>query len=159
MGNGLLAHWRFGFARRGLMGALLLAVPVAMAAALGFSGGFGAVPELPTFASGPVTEASGPSRASSRLDDILTTPAPASGAGSEASQPGVAEVRGSEGGTDDGGPSGAEAPSADSPSGSQGDSLAPAPQTPSLPTQDPAGTVESLVDDVEQTAGGLLGGR
>jgi hypothetical protein len=63
MGNGLLAEWRRGIFARGLAGAALVAVPVAVAAAIGFgtslSGLTGGLSEL---ASGPEdTAAPGPS--------------------------------------------------------------------------------------------------
>ncbi len=54
MGNGLLAHWRRRIVARGLAGAILFAVPVGVAAAIGFgtslsgvAGGLSAIAEGP----------------------------------------------------------------------------------------------------------------
>ena len=43
MGKGLLAWWRRRIVARGLAGAALFAVPVAVAALIGFGGGFAGV--------------------------------------------------------------------------------------------------------------------
>ncbi len=54
MGKGLLAQWRRGIVARGFLGAALLAVPVAMAAAIGFGTSLsGIAGGLSSFASGP----------------------------------------------------------------------------------------------------------
>jgi hypothetical protein len=56
MGKGLLAQWRRGIATRGLFGAGLFAVPVAVAAAIGFGTGLsGVAGGLSSFAEGPAT--------------------------------------------------------------------------------------------------------
>jgi hypothetical protein len=56
MGNGLLAQWRRGIATRGFAGAALFAVPVAVAAAIGFGTSLsGVAGGLSSFANGPTT--------------------------------------------------------------------------------------------------------
>ena len=67
MGKGLLAQWRRGVAGRGLAGAALLAIPVAVAATLGFSVGFSGLNDSLSAISGPSAGAAangaGPRRA------------------------------------------------------------------------------------------------
>ena len=56
MGKGLLAQWRRGILARGLLSAALFAVPVAVAAAIGFRTGLsGVAGGLSSFAEGPAT--------------------------------------------------------------------------------------------------------
>ena len=56
MGKGLLAQWRRGILARGLLSAALFAVPVAVAAAIGFGTGLsGVAGGLSSFAEGPAT--------------------------------------------------------------------------------------------------------
>src|SRR5262245_22068825 len=56
MSNGLLAEWRRGIVARGLAGAALLAVPVAVAAAIGFGTSLsGVTGGLSALANGPDT--------------------------------------------------------------------------------------------------------
>src|SRR5918995_4627138 len=56
MGKGLLAQWRRGIAARGLLGAALFAVPVAVAALIGFGTSLsGVAGGLSSFAEGPST--------------------------------------------------------------------------------------------------------
>src|ERR671919_1491693 len=56
MGKGLLAQWRRGIAARGLLGAALFAVPVAVAALIGFGTSLsGVAGGLSSFAEGPET--------------------------------------------------------------------------------------------------------
>ena len=162
MGNGLLAQWRTGMARQGLAGAILLAVPVVVAATIGLSGGFSAVGELPALAFDAPSQAEDASPSSGGEPDLpiaflAPPPAPADGApGGRGRSPGrgggTGGGDGQEGGGegDTGGGNGAvpgtgapvEAPDVGLPSDGIG--------------SDPVG---SLVDSVNQTVDGLLGGR
>ena len=65
MGKGLLAWWRRRIVARGLAGAALFAVPVAVAALIGFGTGFPGVPAgLSAVTNGPdAVPACGPDRA------------------------------------------------------------------------------------------------
>jgi hypothetical protein len=67
MRKGILAQWRRGILARGLVGACLLAVPVAVAAAIGFSnsfsgitGGLSAITEGPASTATTTTTTSAP---------------------------------------------------------------------------------------------------
>jgi len=56
MGNGLLAQWQRRVVARGLVGAVFLAIPVAVAAAIGFGGSLsGVAGGLSAIAEGPAT--------------------------------------------------------------------------------------------------------
>lgn len=161
MGNGLLAQWRAGIARRGLAGAVLLAVPVVVAATIGLSGGFSAVRELPALALDPPSQAeeaspSGGGELDAPIVSLASPRAPADRApGERGRSPGG-------GGTDGGG---------GQQGGGQGDTgggngPAPGPAAPleapdvQLPGEelgsDPVGTI---VDTLNQTVNGLLGGQ
>ena len=156
MRKGLLAQWRGRIVGRGTAAAALLAIPVAVAAAIGFSEGLGGVV---------------------RGFDAIDGPEPAA-AGAEAGPGGgldaalVALVGDDDGGSGggDGGPT-PNAPGAPGgPGGPGGAGGSPAPGTgPALelpgspgvqvPVEDPSGSVDSLVDDVNRTVDGLLGNR
>ena len=153
MRKGLLAQWRGRIVGRGMAAAALLAVPVAVAAVIGFSDGLGGVV---------------------RGFDAIDGPEPAA-AGAEAGPGGgldaalVALV-----GDDDGGPGGGgggDAPDAPGnpgapggPGGSPATGAGPTLELPGspgvqLPAEDPSGSVDSLVEDVNRTVDGLLGNR
>ena len=56
MGNGLLAQWQRRVVARGLVGAIFLAIPVAVAAAIGFGGSLsGVAGGVSAIAEGPTT--------------------------------------------------------------------------------------------------------
>ena len=84
MGNGLIASWRRRIVARGIAGAVLLAVPVAVAAAIGFGMSFSRVAGgLSAVTSGPsVVPASSPTRTN---DLNLAVPALASSSSSTGS--------------------------------------------------------------------------
>lgn len=156
MGKGLLAHWRRGLARRGLAGIVLLAVPVTVAAAIGFSGGFGALTELPAFAigrEGEIPEA--PTVPSPELDLLSTAPGAAAGPGDDRrGRDGVrSEQVGGDGPVTGGDQSASSGETGNSPGG-----LAPGTGNLGLPVQDPSGTLDDLVDNINQGVDGLVGG-
>jgi hypothetical protein len=160
MSKGLLAQWRRGVIGRGFTGALLLAVPVATAAVIGFSGGFGSV-------TGGLSElTTGP-------DAGFATAPPADGLAaavvSVAGDPGGAPTGG--GVDDDGGdPGDGPGGGTNTPGGGGGggDETVPnvAPDVPRLPGGAGDGaddtindTVDGVVGGVNDTVGGALGGN
>jgi hypothetical protein len=172
MGNGLLAQWQRRVVARGLVGAFLLAIPVAVAAAIGFgsslsgvAGGLSAIAEGPT----TTTTTSGLSpyklnRAVTSLvaHDTTTTAA----LGSSAQAPEGSGVGAGGGSTTGVGGSGGGA------GGGSGTSEAPVAGTPAPPdiplpgggsTNDTANQVNNgvsdLINGVQNTVGGLLGGK
>jgi hypothetical protein len=87
MGNGLLAWWRRRIAARGMAGAALLAVPVAVAAAIGFgtsisgvAGGLSSVTSGPDAA--PASAQTSPSKLNHAVVALAREPAPTNGPGS-----------------------------------------------------------------------------
>lgn len=80
-GKGLLAEWRDGIVARGVVGALLLAVPVATAAAIGFSGSGGGLTDgLDSLVSGPESAPPAPDQTDS-LDTAIAAVATSTGSG------------------------------------------------------------------------------
>ncbi len=85
MRKGILAQWRRGILARGVAGACMLAIPVAVASAIGFGNGFsGITGGLSSIANGPPTppDATTTATSPSRLDDAvvaLAGPGPADG--------------------------------------------------------------------------------
>lgn len=158
MSKGLLAHWRRGILGRGLTGALLLAVPVATAAVIGFSGGFGSVTGgLSELTTGPeATFSTAPP-----VDDLDAALVAVAGGPPVAGPPG-----GDGGGGDDGGGGPGDGPDGGpAPTGPGGNTVPnPAPDVPELPGGGggTGGTFNDTVDDavggVNDTLGGLLGG-
>jgi hypothetical protein len=172
MSNGLLAQWRRRIAGRGIAGALLLSVPVAVAAALGFSGAFS------EFGSGlraigsiggdsPDTEGPAP------LNRVVITPA-AGGAGTSdgggavdaGGAPGGGFGGGGSGGSGGGGTGGGGTGGGGTGGGTGGgDGIGGGggaiPGTPSvdLPVDDAPGGSGSILDGVNDTVNGLLDGR
>jgi hypothetical protein len=179
MGNGLLAQWRRGIAARGFAGAALFAVPVAVAAAIGFGTSLsGVVGGLSSFANGPATTTTADTspvklnRAVAALANRAETSdasVPAGSNGGGGTTIGGGDVTG--GGTTTGGGSGGSGSttgSTDS-TGSSGGSTSPvsAPDV-DLPATDSGGTagetvdntvntVNGVLDDVSNTVNGLLG--
>jgi hypothetical protein len=175
MSNGLLAEWRRGIFARGMAGAALVAVPVAVAAAIGFgnslSGLTGGLSEL---TSGPdSTAAPGPAgTATDTIDDaIVDLAGPTTGTGGGGGDTGTGtggDVGSGGGGGDDDGGGVVQSPSGGGGSGGAGGGggAAPtgggqgaAPGLPALPlpgggTGDLGDTVDGVLDGVG--AGGIL---
>jgi hypothetical protein len=102
MAKGLLAEWRKGMVSRGLAAALLLAVPVGVAAAIGFEGSIGGLGEgLDSLTSGPGATQAGPGAGTDPIDAAITALATTPGAGGP-SGGGNGDGSGG-GGVDDGG--------------------------------------------------------
>jgi hypothetical protein len=170
MGKGLLAWWRRRIVARGVAGAVLLAVPVAVAALIGFGTSLsGVAGGLSSVTSGPDASAvSAPKRPSSLSQAVVSVASKQSPAGTSS---GAANGGGSGGtpgtsigtGTGSGSGSGASGGSSGSPS-------TPTINTPSAPnvplpgagsssgTSDQVnGTVNNLLGGVNNTVNGLLG--
>ena len=171
MPKGLLAEWRRRMVSRGLAAALLLAVPVGVAAAIGFEGSIGGLGEgLDALVSGP--EGSQVSAASSEgdedaIDSAISALATPTGAGLPgAGGPGAGGPGGggdddggapAPGGSPGGGSPGGGSPGGGSPGGGGGGGGAPAidPSDVELPNSNPVG---DLVDELQDGVGGLLPG-
>jgi hypothetical protein len=157
MRKGLLAEWRRGLAARGFAAAALLAVPVGVAAAIGFGSSVSGLTEgLDSLANGPDSSQATP--ASSReIDTAITAiaggdpaaPAPAQGVpGTNPVPGGGTDAPGDDGGSDDSGTGVAQNP----PSGGGAPGLDP---EVNVPSGNPVG---DLVQDLNDSLGGLLGG-
>jgi hypothetical protein len=160
MSKGLLAQWRRGLLGRGLTGALLLAVPVATAAVIGLSGGFGSVTGgLSELTTGPQATFS----AAPPADGLNTAVVAVAGGDSP---------RGTTPGGQPGGdnPSGGGGGGGTTPTtGGGGNATVPnvVPDVPQLPGAggggnggpDVNGTVDQVVGGVNDTVNGVLGGN
>ena len=173
MGKGLLAQWRRGIFARGLAGAAMLAVPVAVAAMIGFGTSLSGVSEgLGALASGP--PATQPTAAQDRgrapIDGAISAVATSTGGGDRsAGAPAPAPPGGDDGGTGTGGEPEAPAATPNRPGGSGGTgggggggaqqpTAQPLPQV-DVPTGDPGGAgLQGLLDDVGNAVNKLLGG-
>lgn len=162
MRKGLLAEWRRGIVARGLAAAALLAVPVAVAATIGFGTSLGGLSEgLGSLASGP-DEAALTATESDGIDTTIAEIATGTGGG-------VAPAR-RRGGPNQGGGSDESAPTQTTPGGATptqpiggGGDEAPLPDL-----GDPVGgagggtgagnAVNEILDNVTNTVNGLLGG-
>ncbi len=93
MGNGMLAQWRRGMVARGLATAALLAIPVAVAAAIGFKGSLGGLYDgLAAVVSGPDSSQGRPAATASDADPAAATePARGSAAPARANRGGGAD--------------------------------------------------------------------
>jgi hypothetical protein len=162
MRKGILAQWRRGILARGLAGACLLAVPVAVAAAIGFGNSLsGITGGLSAIANGPEPTPTTTTTTASpiRLNDAVAAiadPAPGGGTtGGGGGSGGGADGRGDLGTTNTGGggadstpPAGGPIPDVPLPSaGGDGGGGGGA--------DDPVGNV---FDDLNDTVSGLLGG-
>jgi hypothetical protein len=175
VGKGLLAQWRRGIFARGLAGAAMLAVPVAVAAMIGFGTSLSGVSEgLGALASGPPATQPTADRDRGRapIDGAISAVATSTGGGGErsAAAPAPAPPRG---GGDDGGSGtggGPEAPGA-TPTvpdtgtgtgtgggGTQEPTEQPVPQIDVTPTTPGGGGLQGLLDDVGNAVNQLLGG-
>jgi hypothetical protein len=176
----LAGEWQKRMAARSGLVALLLAVPVLVAAVIGFSGGFGALPlGISSLATGPEESTLETSQPTSALDldgsirTAATSPSDGAGGGAGGSGSGAAGGSGSPGldpgtssfvptsggggGGGSGGGGGGGAPPASDP--------APAPPAPAssspvppveLPADPTGGAVRGVVDQVNETVGGVL---
>jgi hypothetical protein len=165
----MLAQWRRGILARGLAGAALLAVPVAVAAAIGFGNSFsGLAGGLSALASGPDNPAPAAAGAAPRgLNRAVTAlagpPAPSGGAGG--GDGGGGNTGGGQGGTT--APGGATSPSGtgNGTSGGGGGSQVPSVEVPPVggsggggdATGGAGGTANGIINDVTDAVGGLVG--
>ena len=171
MGNGLLAQWRRRVVARGLVGAVLLAIPVAVAAVIGFGSSLsGVAGGLSAIAEGPSTTTTTSQLAPYKLNRAVkalaahdTTTIAALGSSADAPVgSGVGAGGGSTTGVGGSGGSGGGGGGSDSPTVS-------APAAPDIPlpgggsTTDTASQlnngVSNLIDGVNDTVDGLLGGK
>jgi hypothetical protein len=170
MRNGLLAEWRRRIVTRGLAGAALFAVPVAVAAAIGFGSSLsGVAGGLSSIANGP-DQTSNPGQAGqARLTRAVVALAATPAGGGATGGGGGSNGGGSQGGNGIGGSPGSGVGSSPSDggsgggdSGSSGSPNVPSVDIPPAPTQDPVGSgtgaVNNIVNGVNTTVGGLLGG-
>jgi len=156
MRNGLLAEWRRGIVARGLAAAALLAVPVGVAAAIGFGTSVAGLSEgLGSLANGPESSQALPATTDSDAIDTAIT-AIATTAPADSAAPG--------GRTNGVGPGGSEAPANNTPGGSSpqespagggGPATVVDPPEVEVPNGNP---VNDLVDGLNDTINGLLGG-
>jgi hypothetical protein len=172
MGNGLLSWWRRRIVARGLAGAVLFAVPVAVAAAIGFGtsisgvvGGLSAVTSGPDAA--PAAAQTGPNKLNHAVVALVNrqtgSSAPASGGGGGSGGVGGSNTTGSGSGSHGGSTS----------SGGSGGSSSPLIGTPAAPqislpgtggatdgvTNTLNGNVNNVLGGVDRSANGLLGSR
>jgi len=179
MGTGLLSWWRRRVAARGLAGAALFAVPVAVAAAIGFGTSIsGVAGGLAAVTSGPEAVPASAQTSPSKLNLALVAQANRQiGSNGSASSRGVRGVGGGGGGstgtTGTGAASGSGGGSAGSGSGS-GSGSGPVIDTSTSPpqinlprtggatdgvTSGANNTVNNLLGGVNNTVNGLLGGK
>ena len=178
MGKGLLSSWRRRIVARGIAGAVLLAVPVAVAAAIGFGTSLsGVAGGLSAVTSGPsAVTASQPTRANKNLNHAVLALASRSvppGSVSAGGEGGGGSTGGGGGSTGTGGGSGFSIGTGGGSAGG-GSTSQPAQQiqTPSAPdthvpgggstggtTGSIGGTVNNVIGGVNDTANGLLGSK
>jgi hypothetical protein len=163
MPKGLLAQWRRGIVARGLAAAVLLAVPVGVAATIGFGTSLSGLSEgLGALASGPARSQAEPDTDRDAIDSAISALASATTGGSgggQAGAPGPGVPVG--GGGDGGAPSGGSTPddAAPAPEASGGTSGTEEPVT--VPEVDVpnSGTdpIGGLLDGLGGAIDGLLG--
>ena len=173
MGKGLLAWWRRRIVARGLAGAALFAVPVVVAALIGFGGGFaGVAGGLSSVTNGPDAVPASAQTAPNKLNRAVVSLASkqtSGGSSRSTSNDGGGSSGGSTGTDTSGGgstgsgtgSSGTQVPTIDTPSapdvnlpsgGSTGDTVTGA-------TDAVNGTVNNVLGGVNNTLNGLLGGK
>ncbi len=176
MGKGLLAWWRRRIVARGLAGAALFAVPVAVAALIGFGSGFaGVAGGLSSVTNGPdstpVSAQTGPARLNRAVVALASRQSGSSGSaarqgdstgGSTGGSTGTTDTSGSgtSGSSGSSGSSGTQTPQIDAPTapqitlpgGGSGGAVGGA-------TDIVNGTVDNVVGGVDNTLNGLLGGK
>jgi hypothetical protein len=159
MGKGLLPWWRRRIAARGLAGAALFAVPVAVAAAIGFGTSIsGLAGGLSAVTSGPGAVPASAQTSPSKLNPALVAQANRQiGSNGSASSRGGSGVRGGGGGSTGTTGTGAGSGSAGSGSGSSPviDTSTSPPQI-NLPRT--GGATDGVTNGVNNTANNLLGG-
>ena len=168
MSKGILAQWRRGIVTRGLTAAALLAVPVAVAATIGFGTSLSGLTDgLDALASGPDgTEAA--NAEAPEIDAAIPATGTATGGGEGAAQPapvpGAPGGVGGEGGTPVEGTTPApqgQAPATNTSPGGAGGGNSPAVNPPDVSVPSTGGgvggAVDGLLDGVNNTANGLLG--
>jgi hypothetical protein len=174
MGKGLLAWWRRRIVARGLAGAVLVAVPVAVAALIGFGTGFsGVAGGLSSVTNGPdavpASAQTGPSKLNQAVVALANKQTGASGSASSGNSDGGGTSGGSTG-TSTGSGSGSSGSSGSGSSGTQVPTInAPSAPNVSLPGSgsgsDPVndttnavnGAVDNVLGGVNNTVNGLLG--
>jgi hypothetical protein len=175
MGKGLLAWWRRRIVARGLAGAALFAVPVAVAALIGFGGGFaGVAGGLSSDTNGPDAVPASAQTAPNKLNRAVVSLASKQTGSGGSPRPSSHDGGGSSGGSTGGDTSGGG--STGSGTGSSG-SQSPVINTPSAPDVSVPGTggstggavsgatnvvndtVNNVLGGVNNTLNGLLGGK
>lgn len=173
MGNGLVAEWQRGLVGRGVAAAILLALPVGVAAVIGFSSSATGLSEgLGSLVSGPDQIPAQPARGDSLDTAIASVGAPATsaapdttGAGTGAGPDGAGTapgggVGGGVGGGG-GGAGGGGGPGGATPVGGQGGGqggpvgLGPGGVTDAVPVS--GGPVDQVLGGLDETLNGLLG--
>jgi hypothetical protein len=168
MGKGLLAWWRRRIVARGLAGAALFAVPVAVAALIGFGTGFsGVAGGLSSVTNGPdavpAAAQTGPSKLNRAVVALANRPAGSNGSAS-GNDAGGGSSGGSSGTTDGTGTeSGTGTDTGTGTSGSGSGTQVPTVSTPSVPQVDLPGTgsggaVGDTTDALNGTVNNVLGG-
>src|SRR3954454_10938200 len=164
MGKGLLAWWRRRIVARGLAGAALFAVPVAVAALIGFGTGFsGVTGGLSSFTNGPdavpAAAPTGPQKLN-RAVVALASKQTGSGGATTTGGGGPSDVESTGSGTDSG--SGSDGGSGGSGGGSETTQVpsvgTPSPPQVSLPGSGSGGAVGGATDSLNGTVNNVLGG-
>jgi hypothetical protein len=168
MSNGMLAQWRRGIVARGLAGAALLAVPVGVAAAIGFGTSLsGLTTGLSAIASGP-GESSAQTSATTRstalnraLIALAGTPTTTGAGGTGGGGTGGGGSGGGVGNGGGGGGSGGGAPTSTGTQGTGGGSTPgdPPVNPPVVDVEGGGGDANGLVQGVSDTVNGLLPGQ
>jgi hypothetical protein len=157
MSNGLLAEWRRGIVARGLAGAALLAVPVGVAAAIGFGTSLsGVTGGLSSLANGPDSTAAAPTGPGNLAPAVVALSGPTGGNGGAPNGGGgnAGGGAGGIGGTGSGsgsqtGSSGPSVPDVNLPTGGNTGST----------TNNPQGAVNNVINGVNSTVGQVIGGH
>jgi hypothetical protein len=164
MGNGMLAQWRRGIVARGLAGAALLAVPVGVAAAIGFGTSLsGLTTGLSAIASGPgdnsaQTSVKTRSTALNRaLVALAGTPTTAGGGGGGTGGGGSGGGVGDGGGGSGGSGGGTSTPGTGTPTDTP--DVNPPVDPPVVDVEGGGGEADGLVQAVSDTVSGLLPGQ
>jgi type IV secretion system protein TrbL len=164
MGKGLLAWWRRRIVARGLAGAALFAVPVVVAALIGFGTGFsGVAGGLSSVTSGPdpvpAASQTGPTKLTRGVVGLASKQAGTSGPASPDNGTGGSSGNSSDINSDDS--SGSTGSGSSSGGGSTGTQIPTinAPSAPTVNVPNPGGGATSgTTDAVNNTVNGLLGG-
>jgi hypothetical protein len=169
MGKGLLAWWRRRIVARGLAGAALFAVPVVVAALIGFGTGFsGVAGGLSSVTSGPdpvpAASQTGPTKLTRAVVGLASKQAGTSGPASPGNGTGGSSGNSSDINSDNGSGSTGSTGSGSGSGGSGGSTgtqipTINAPSAPTVNVPNPGGGATSgTTDAVNNTVNGLLGG-